>query len=38
MSIISLTLLTLLLLLPLPGWSDTVNLFVIQRSKNGVST
>ena len=34
MSIISLTLLTLLLLLPLPGWSDTVNLFVIQRSKN----
>jgi hypothetical protein len=34
MSIISLTLFTLLLLLPLPGWSDNVNLFVIQRSKN----
>jgi len=34
MSRISLTLLTLLLLLPLPGWSKDVPLFVIQRSKN----
>ena len=33
MHIISLTLLTLLLL-PLPGWSKDLNLFVIQRSKN----
>jgi Domain of unknown function (DUF4833) len=33
MSIISLTLL-ILLLLPLPGWSTEVPLFVIQRSKN----
>jgi Domain of unknown function (DUF4833) len=33
MNIISMTLLTLLLL-PLPGWSKDLNLFVIQRSKN----
>src|SRR3954467_12057899 len=33
MNIISMTLLTLLLL-PLPGWSNDLNLFVIQRSKN----
>src|SRR5713101_288513 len=33
MNIISMTLLTLLLL-PLPGWSTDLNLFVIQRSKN----
>jgi len=33
MNIISMTLLTLLLL-PLPGWSRDLNLFVIQRSKN----
>ena len=33
MPIIRLTLLTLLLL-PLPGWSTDLNLFVIQRSKN----
>jgi len=34
MNIIRMTLLTLLLL-PLPGWSTDLNLFVIQRSKNG---
>jgi hypothetical protein len=34
MSILSRTLCTLLLLLPLPGWSTEVPLFVIQRSKN----
>jgi len=34
MSRLSRTLLTLLLLLPLPGWSTDVPLFVIQRSKN----
>ena len=34
MSRLSLTLFTLLLLLPLPGRSDPGNLFVIQRSKN----
>ena len=33
MHIIHMTLLTLLLL-PLPGWSTDLNLFVIQRSKN----
>ncbi len=33
MNIIRMTLLTLLLL-PLPGWSTDLNLFVIQRSKN----
>jgi Domain of unknown function (DUF4833) len=33
MNLISMTLLTLLLL-PLPGWSKDLNLFVIQRSKN----
>jgi hypothetical protein len=33
MNIIRMTLLTLLLL-PLPGWSKDLNLFVIQRSKN----
>jgi hypothetical protein len=33
MHIISMTLL-ILLLLPLPGWSKALNLFVIQRSKN----
>ena len=33
MHIIRMTLLTLLLL-PLPGWSNDLNLFVIQRSKN----
>jgi len=33
MNIIMMTLLTLLLL-PLPGWSTDLNLFVIQRSKN----
>src|SRR5713101_6906813 len=33
MNITSLTLL-ILLLLPLPGWSKDLNLFVIQRSKN----
>jgi hypothetical protein len=33
MNITSMTLLTLLLL-PLPGWSKDLNLFVIQRSKN----
>src|SRR6266566_4330002 len=33
MHIIHMTLLTLLLL-PLPGWSKDLNLFVIQRSKN----
>jgi len=33
MNIIRMTLLTLLLL-PLPGWSRDLNLFVIQRSKN----
>jgi Domain of unknown function (DUF4833) len=33
MNIITMTLLTLLLL-PLPGWSKDLNLFVIQRSKN----
>jgi len=33
MNIISMTLL-ILLLLPLPGWSTDLNLFVIQRSKN----
>lgn len=33
MNIIGMTLLTLLIL-PLPGWSKDINLFVIQRSKN----
>jgi hypothetical protein len=34
MYIIGITMLTLVLLLPLPGWSIDVPLFVIQRSKN----
>jgi hypothetical protein len=36
MHIISMTFL-LLLLLPLPGWSTALNLFVIQRSKNAIA-